>query len=186
LSIEPDRDGDELDLAKKVPRGLVVASSNSTKLLEFGEEVLDQVPLLINMTVETAALPTVGLRRYHHGLAGSRQGREDALIGVECLVGVSTSACISGNRSSAPTRSCASPPVRKKPSRLPSASTTVWILVLNPARDLPIAWSSPSFLRLHCADERARSCCRSSRNHRRHRRQDTERHASRLRIWPSD
>jgi hypothetical protein len=50
-----------------------------------------------------------------------------------------------GSRWSAPTRSCASPPVRKKPIGLPSASTRAWILVLSPPRERPIAWSSPAF-----------------------------------------
>ena len=42
-------------------------------------------------------------------------------------------------------RSCASPPVRRKLTGLPSASVRAWILVLNPPRDRPIAWSSPAF-----------------------------------------
>src|SRR5580692_5793939 len=39
------------------------------------------------------------------------------------LSAISVSACIEGRRWSAPTRSCASPPVRKKLTGLPSAST---------------------------------------------------------------
>ena len=41
------------------------------------------------------------------------------------------SAAIVGRRWSALTRSCASPPIRKKPSGLPRPSTSVWILVLS-------------------------------------------------------
>src|SRR5215472_18968180 len=43
-------------------------------------------------------------------------------------------------------RSCASPPLRKKLTGLPNASTRAWILVLSPPRDRPIASSSSVFL----------------------------------------
>ena len=56
-----------------------------------------------------------------------------------------THRCIEGKKWSAPSRSWAWPPVRKKPTGFPSASTRVWILVLSPPRDRPIASSSPSF-----------------------------------------
>src|SRR4029077_11307662 len=62
------------------------------------------------------------------------------------LSAISVSASIEGSRWSAPSRSCASPPVRKKSIGLPSASTKAWILVLSPPRERPIAWSSPAFL----------------------------------------
>src|SRR5262249_13161437 len=62
------------------------------------------------------------------------------------LSAISVSACMPGRRWSAPTRSCASPPLRKNLTGLPSASTKVWILVLSPPRDRPIASSSPVFL----------------------------------------
>jgi hypothetical protein len=52
---------------------------------------------------------------------------------------IRVSASIVGSRWSAPTRSCASPPVRKKPIGLPSASTSACILVLSPPRERPIA-----------------------------------------------
>ncbi len=55
-----------------------------------------------------------------------------------------------------------SPPVRRKRSGLPSASTLAWILVLNPPRLRPSAWLScpPLFLTLQRRkDALARSCC---------------------------
>ena len=63
----------------------------------------------------------------------------------KALSAISLSASMSGRSASAPTRSRASPPVRSKPIGLPSASTRVWILVLSPPRERPIAWSTPSF-----------------------------------------
>jgi hypothetical protein len=97
-------------------------------------------------------------------LVGARVGQQ-SLIGrgsrtrssaSNALSAISVSASIVGRRWSAPTRSCASPPVRKKPSGLPSASTSVWILVLSPPRERPIAWSSPAFFgRRRYADGRA-------------------------------
>lgn len=53
LSIEPNGAGGEMDGGEKVARGLVVAAGNGAELLEFGEEVLDQVARLVEVAVVT-------------------------------------------------------------------------------------------------------------------------------------
>src|ERR1700761_1138672 len=58
---------------------------------------------------------------------------------------MTVSAGTSASRTSEPSRSQACPGVRKKPVGLPKASTVAWILVLNPPRLRPMAWSSPLF-----------------------------------------
>ena len=63
----------------------------------------------------------------------------------KALSAIKVSACIETKKWSARSRSWAWPPVRKKPTGFPGASSMVWILVLSPPRDRPIASSSPSF-----------------------------------------
>ena len=72
---------------------------------------------------ETATLE--GIRRRLDGLQNN------------ALSAINVSASIVGSSWWAPTRSCASPPVRKKSIGLPSASTRAWILVLSPPRERP-------------------------------------------------
>ena len=46
--------------SEEVASGLVIASGDGTKLLEFGQEVLDQVARFIEMPIELAGHPSVG------------------------------------------------------------------------------------------------------------------------------
>ena len=78
-------------------------------------------------------------------LPAAASGSRTRASASDALSAISVSASIVGSRWSAPTRSCASPPVRKKSIGLPSASTREWILVLSPPRERPMAWSSPFF-----------------------------------------
>jgi hypothetical protein len=81
------------------------------------------------------------------------------------------SACISGNSSSAPSKSCSWPPVSVKLVGLPNPSTVAWIFVLRPPLLRPRAWFSSFFLlRQRYADEHAQSLHRSSHTHYQHRR----------------
>ncbi len=85
-SIEPNDSGGEVNGGEKVSAGFVVARGDGAKLLEFGEEILDQVARLVEVTVIVAADLAVGLGWDHHGLPGARERIDDALLGVECLV----------------------------------------------------------------------------------------------------
>ncbi|HME23889.1 MAG TPA: hypothetical protein VKI44_21600 [Acetobacteraceae bacterium] len=55
LSIEPDDGCDELNGGEKVAPGLIVSDGDGAKLLEPGEEVLDQVPAPEEVTIVVAA-----------------------------------------------------------------------------------------------------------------------------------
>ena len=86
-SIEPNDAGDELDGSQEVPRGLLVAGGDRAKLLDLGEEVLDQMTCRIKLSVIVAWQGPVGPRRDHRGLTGGGKRLKDARVGVERLVG---------------------------------------------------------------------------------------------------
>lgn len=86
-SIKPDSCGGEVNGGEEVPRGLVVTGGNGTKLLELGEEVLDEVACLVEVSVEVAGQAAVRLWRDHRGLSGSGERRHDPGVGVEGFVG---------------------------------------------------------------------------------------------------
>jgi hypothetical protein len=76
-----------MDSGKEVARGLVVTGCDRPVLLEFGEEVLDQVARGVKVAIELPLLLSIGLRRDHHLLSGRRQWLDHAFIGVVGLVG---------------------------------------------------------------------------------------------------
>ncbi len=86
-SIEPDGGGYEMNASEEVTCRLVVAGGDCPKLLEFCEEVLNQMPCLVEVAVEVSGDDAVGLRRYDRLLASSGQGFKDPHIGVEGFVG---------------------------------------------------------------------------------------------------
>lgn len=71
---------------KKVSCGLVVAGRKGAKLLEFGEEVLDQVSRFVEVLVVVARRPAARLGWNHGGFAGSGKRRDDPRLGVKSLV----------------------------------------------------------------------------------------------------
>ncbi len=86
-SIEPDESGDEGNAGQEASRGLVVAGGNGSKLLELGEEVLDQMPGLVELFVEGARC-LAGISRWDHGcLAGLGQRLKHPRVGIERFVG---------------------------------------------------------------------------------------------------
>ena len=86
-SIEPDESGDQVNAGQEASCGLVVAGGNGPELLELGEEVLDQMPGLVELFIEGARCRP-GLPRWDHGcLAGVSQRLEHALVGIEGFVG---------------------------------------------------------------------------------------------------
>src|SRR3954451_24206780 len=86
-SIEPDDCGGQVDAGQEASCGLVVAGGNGPELLELGEEVLDQMPGLVEVFVEGArCLP--GFPRWDDGrLASLGQRFEHPLVRIERLVG---------------------------------------------------------------------------------------------------
>ena len=76
-----------MNAGQKASCGLVVAGGNGPELLELGEEVLDQMPGLVEVFVEGARCRP-GLPRWDHGcLAGVSQRLEYPLVGIERFVG---------------------------------------------------------------------------------------------------
>jgi hypothetical protein len=61
--------------------------TGAPKLLEFGEEVLDQVAFFVYVAIEVTGLAAISLWRNDRSLACCRERLDDPLIGVEGLVG---------------------------------------------------------------------------------------------------
>ena len=72
---------------EEIAGGLVVASGDGAELLEFGEEVLDEVARLVDFTIIGARLAPVGFGGDHGGLAGSGERGAHPSVGIESLVG---------------------------------------------------------------------------------------------------
>lgn len=86
-SIEPDGGSGELDGGEEVSRCLVVSRGDGTELLELGEEVLDCMARLEQVSVVVAKDFAVAPGRDDGALSCGGERLENALIGVERLVG---------------------------------------------------------------------------------------------------
>jgi hypothetical protein len=75
-----------MDCAEEVHGALVIARGDGPELLELDEEVLDQMPRLVEVLVVEAGLLAVALGWDHGRLAGPLERLEHTLIGVERLV----------------------------------------------------------------------------------------------------
>ena len=76
-----------MDGGEEVAGGLIVAGCDGAKLLELGEEILDQMPGLVEVFVE-GARRLAALARWDDGrLAGFGQRFEYPLVGIERFVG---------------------------------------------------------------------------------------------------
>ena len=76
-----------MDGGKEIPGGFVVAGCDRPELLEFAEEILDQVALFVEFSIEFARPQAVWSRRDYGGFASRRQQVEDAAIGIEGAIG---------------------------------------------------------------------------------------------------
>ncbi len=85
-SIEPDGHGCKMNGTQEISGGLVVACCESPELLQLGEEVLDEMPGLVEVVVTGTGDTAVGLGWDHDRLSSRRQRLDHALVGVECLV----------------------------------------------------------------------------------------------------
>ncbi len=70
-SIEPYRNGGEVDGGEEVACGLVVARCDRAELFDLGEEIFDQVVCLVEIAIVVAGNPPIGLRRASHAVFGS-------------------------------------------------------------------------------------------------------------------
>jgi hypothetical protein len=126
-----------VESGEEIPRGLIVARSDTPKLFELAEEILDQVACLAERLIELTGRYPVLPRRDHSGFSGARQRFEDTLVGVIGLVGDQhLGGHLRQQRIGADQIMGLSGGQR---SGLPRASTKAWILVLNPSLLRPIA-----------------------------------------------
>lgn len=86
-SNQPDDGCGEVYGGEEVAGSFVVASGDGAVEFEFGKEVFDQVPLLIEFFVVFALLFAVGLGWDHCGFSCSGQGKQYPLIGVKAFIG---------------------------------------------------------------------------------------------------
>lgn len=86
-SIEPDDRSDEIDGGEEVFCGFFVPGRDGTELLDFGEEILNQMARLVDISVDVARQSAVRPGWDDRCFAGSGQGCKDPCIGIECFVG---------------------------------------------------------------------------------------------------
>lgn len=111
-SIESDDRGGEVDCPEKVASGLVVAGGNSAILLEFVEEILDQMTRLIQMPVIFARLLAVALGGNDDAFPSVFQGRDHPFLSIIGFIGDDRVRLDVRQQSIAPSRSWACPDVR--------------------------------------------------------------------------
>lgn len=147
-----------MDGPKEVASGFVVARSNGLILLQGCEEVLDQMPSHVEVTVIFVRLFVRHPGRNDHCLAFVQQRFDRPGLGISWAL-LAVTVCAGGSFSSAsvPLRSWAWSGVRRKHVGFLRASTVAWILVLRPPLLRPRACLSGSpLLHLRCAGGRAR------------------------------
>ena len=74
-----------MDGGKEISGGFVIAGCDRPELLEFAEEILDQVALFVEFSIEFARRQAVWSRRDDGGFASRRQRVEYSAIGIEAL-----------------------------------------------------------------------------------------------------
>jgi hypothetical protein len=77
----------EMDGGPEVPCSFVVTGCDGTELLEFSEEVFDQVSCIVDIPVVGSGDFAVCFRRDHDALVLVGEQGDDPLIGIECFVG---------------------------------------------------------------------------------------------------
>ena len=75
-----------MNASEEVACGFFVAGCDRPELLEFGEEVFNQMPGFVEVAIKVPGEDAVGFRRYDRPLAHSSQGVEDSRIGIEGFV----------------------------------------------------------------------------------------------------
>ena len=85
-SIKPNDDCREVYSTEEISCGLVVAGCYGSELLEFSEEIFDQMASFVDLPVELPWDLSVGFGRNDGELAGRREGGKDPLVGIIRLV----------------------------------------------------------------------------------------------------
>ena len=86
-SIEPDDNRGEVDSREEIDGAFVIAGCDGAKLLEFGEEILDEVTRFIELFVVLALMLAIGFWRDDGALASFVERLDNTLVGIEAFVG---------------------------------------------------------------------------------------------------
>jgi hypothetical protein len=121
-----------MDCSQEVPGGFVVTGGDGAILLELAVEVLDEVATLVGLFVVDALGLAVALWRDHRGFSCRVQQVDDALVGIEGFVGQQCIGCHLWQQRIGTLQIMGLAWRQKERERLPSASTSAWILVLSP------------------------------------------------------
>ena len=92
-SIEPDYGCDEMDRGEKISGGFVVARGDGPELLQFAEEILDEVTRLIEFLIKGALVFPRALGRDDGDLSLRLQARDHTFVGVKGFVGKQDICC---------------------------------------------------------------------------------------------
>ena len=85
-SIEPYVSSYHENRSKKDPGGFIVACGDGAELLEFGEEILDEVPRLVHVLVVGTRSFSVGLWWDDNLFSGPLQRFYDSFIGIKGFI----------------------------------------------------------------------------------------------------
>ena len=86
-SIKPNDGGGQINRGEEVASGFVIAGGDGAILFQAAEEVLNEMPRLIEFLVVKALFFTIFLRWNDDGLSGCAQRVDNPFIGVVSLVG---------------------------------------------------------------------------------------------------
>ena len=92
-SIEPYISPHHEHCGQEVSGGFIVACGDGPELLEFSEEVLDQVTRLVHVFVIGARIFSVGFWRNDDLFSGPFERLYDSLVGVEGFIGKNGLGC---------------------------------------------------------------------------------------------
>jgi hypothetical protein len=85
-SIEPYISSDHEYGSQEVSGSFIVACGDAPELLEFGEEIFDQVARFVQVFVVGAGCFSVGFWRYDNIFSGPFEWVYDSLIGIEGFI----------------------------------------------------------------------------------------------------
>jgi hypothetical protein len=144
-SFEPSERANQLQTCREIARGFLVACGHAAEVFDELEETFDQIALPVKREIAIAFVLAIRLWR-NDRLDRARPEAGNVGVGVVALVGQDGFRLdLCGQRFSV--MSWAWPAVRVNASWFPSASTIIWIFVVRPPRERPMAWLTPFFLR---------------------------------------
>jgi hypothetical protein len=76
-----------MDASEKVSGGLVIAGRDSSELLKFADEVLNEMTRLVHFFVESPRHLAPPLGRNYRGFSHRQEGLDHALIGIKGFIG---------------------------------------------------------------------------------------------------